>query len=249
MPQALGVNIRLKRRTNRVVSRTSSEGEATGHSEIRVLDDNFTEQYHREDRPKISDKKQKTLRFGGGPRSFSSRRQQFTLWKGQAASNAVKVLRGCYSLARRELTAWRSRTKATCTEERTSEIKATLRGESNSSKGLKRPRSYSRTSVTSSNSIVSSLSSTTELENEHQKELIRSEFSLRVRRSSSLEMKPSLHGFTETTSGNHERLLLVNALPLNDEDEDDDSSLTSHHLPFRSVWINGHVRVLHNEWV
>ncbi|KAG2772036.1 hypothetical protein PC129_g14415 [Phytophthora cactorum] len=191
------------------------------------------------------------LRFGGGRRSFSSRRHQFTLWKGQAASNVVKTLRGCYALARQELTAWRSRSKTASAEEPASETKASPRHRVFNlpkSPDLKRPRNNSRTSAASSTSIVSSLSSTTEAEEEQHKELYRSELSFCVRRSSSLEMKPSLSGFAETTSGSHERLLLVNTLPLNDED-DEDNSLTSRHLPFRSTRIDGRMRVLHNEWV
>ncbi|KAG3075002.1 hypothetical protein PI124_g20656 [Phytophthora idaei] len=260
--QALDVVVRLgrsKRRTKRVVSRTSSEevAEATcsrTNSEIRVLDGNFAERCHghaRDDQPKRPDKKRVMLRFGGGRRSFSSRRHQFTLWKGQAASNVVKTLRGCYALARQELTAWRSRSKTASAEEPASETKASPRHRVFNlpkSPDLKRPRNNSRTSAASSTSIVSSLSSTTEAEKEQHKELYRSELSFCVRRSSSLEMKPSLSGFAETTSGSHERLLLVNALPLNDED-DEDNSLTSRHLPFRSTRINSRMRVLHNEWV
>ncbi|KAF1779204.1 VPS9 domain [Phytophthora cactorum] len=205
----------------------------------------------KDDQPKRPDKKRVMLRFGGGRRSFSSRRHQFTLWKGQAASNVVKTLRGCYALARQELTAWRSRSKTASAEEPASETKASPRHRVFNlpkSPDLKRPRNNSRTSAASSTSIVSSLSSTTEAEEEQHKELYRSELSFCVRRSSSLEMKPSLSGFAETTSGSHERLLLVNTLPLNDED-DEDNSLTSRHLPFRSTRIDGRMRVLHNEWV
>ncbi|KAG6957430.1 hypothetical protein JG687_00009987 [Phytophthora cactorum] len=205
----------------------------------------------RDDQPKRPDKKRVMLRFGGGRRSFSSRRHQFTLWKGQAASNVVKTLRGCYALARQELTAWRSRSKTASAEEPASETKASPRHRVFNlpkSPDLKRPRNNSRTSAASSTSIVSSLSSTTEAEEEQHKELYRSELSFCVRRSSSLEMKPSLSGFAETTSGSHERLLLVNTLPLNDED-DEDNSLNSRHLPFRSTRIDGRMRVLHNEWV
>ncbi|ETP52751.1 hypothetical protein F442_02284 [Phytophthora nicotianae P10297] len=243
--QALGVVVRLgrsKHRTKHVVGHTSTEevpeaNRSSINSEVRELDEKCNDETR--DRPKRPDKKRVMLRFGGR-RSLSSRRHQFTVWKDQAASNAVKTLRGCYALARQELTAWRNRSKTPPHEGQSSEVKASP---------SKRPRTNSRISAASSTSIVGSLSSTIELEEEHRKELYRSEFSFRVRRSSSLEMKPSQRGFAEMPRGSHERLLVVHALPLNDEDDDDDSSVNSRHLPFRTVCINGHERVLHNEWI
>ncbi|KAG7380757.1 vacuolar protein sorting-associated protein 9 [Phytophthora pseudosyringae] len=253
---------RSKRRAKRVVSQTSSEDlpEPTlspAPCEIRVLDDNFAEQFHEEAREYGPSKKRVMLRNGGGGRVFSHRRHQFMLWKGQAASNAVKTLRGCYALARRELATWRTRSKtpaaAAAAEEQSSETETSPRdrvSNARRSHSLKRPRSNSCLSAASSASIVSSLSSAAELEEERHKELCRSEFALRVFRSSSLESKPSLCGFAETTSGSHERLLLVHALSLNDDDEETaDGASTSRHLPFRSTVIDGRVCVLHNEWV
>ncbi|KAE9340991.1 hypothetical protein PR003_g10199 [Phytophthora rubi] len=106
----------------------------------------------------------------------------------------------------------------------------------------------SRTSAISSSSIASSLSSATDLEEERRKELNRSDFSLDERRTRALKMKPIQRGFAETTCGSHERLLLVNALPLNDSDDEDNSS-TTRHLPYRKTMIHGRVYLLKNQWV
>ncbi|KAE8875857.1 hypothetical protein PF003_g40040 [Phytophthora fragariae] len=105
-----------------------------------------------------------------------------------------------------------------------------------------------RTSALSSSSIASSLSSATDLEEERRKELNRSDFSLDERRTRALKMKPIQRGFAETTCGSHERLLLVNALPLNDSDDEDNSS-TTRHLPYRKTMIHGRVYLLKNQWV
>ncbi|KAE9334075.1 hypothetical protein PF008_g14150 [Phytophthora fragariae] len=105
-----------------------------------------------------------------------------------------------------------------------------------------------RTSALSSSSIASSLSSATDLEEERRKELNRSDFSLDERRTRALKMKPIQRGFAETTCGSHERLLLVNALPLNDSDDEDNSS-TTRHLPYRKTMIHGRVYFLKNQWV
>ncbi|KAG6615125.1 uncharacterized protein IUM83_08720 [Phytophthora cinnamomi] len=114
---------------------------------------------------------------------------------------------------------------------------------------FKRPSSFSRTSAVSSSSMASSLSSTTDVEEERRKEFHRSEFSLEVSQRS--KIKPSPSGFTVTTSGCHERLLLVNGLPFNDTDgeDTDDKYSTTRHLPYRRTMINGRVYVLKNQWV
>lgn len=255
---------RSKRRTKRVVSQTSREevNEAPHspsiNSEIRILDDKFAERYQDEargDRPKRPGKKRVMLRFQGGQGAFTHRRHQFMLWKGQAATNAVKTLQGCYTLARRELASWRRRAKPEYEERASlsSDTKGSPRQRVSSftkSHSQNRSRPNSRNSVVSCTSVVSSLSSTTDLEEERRKEYCRSEFSLRARRSSSLEMKPGQSCFAETASGSHELLLLVNALPLNDSDEEDeDGASASCHLPLRKTVINGRLHVLRNEWV
>ncbi|OWZ07080.1 hypothetical protein PHMEG_00020572 [Phytophthora megakarya] len=169
---------------------------------------------------------------------FSHRRTQFMAWKSQAANNAVKTVRGCFTLAQRELASWRRTMKPERKEQRSSPRKR---------QSLQRSRTNSRISGDSSKS---SLSSITDLDEEQRKEQYRSDFSLPVRRSSSLEMKHRFSGFAETTSGSLERLLLVNALELNEsDDEDGEDPTTSRHLPFRATVVNGEVHILKNEWV
>ncbi|KAL4139046.1 hypothetical protein PRIC2_002544 [Phytophthora ramorum] len=88
-------------------------------------------------------------------------------------------------------------------------------------------------------------------EEERRKELRRSEFSTYTPRVAALETNPSEFGFAESTSGSHERLLLVDVLPLNDSDDDDDAkrSYASRHLPYRTTLIDGRPHLLRNEWV
>ncbi|KAE9000639.1 hypothetical protein PR003_g18884 [Phytophthora rubi] len=232
-----------KRRRNRASSLATNEEAPEAarstrvNNEIRVLDNSFAEQRQEgasADRPTTLGRKRVRLHFDGGRRVF-----QFTQWKGQAASSAAKTLRGCYTLAQQELTAWRSRSKVASA--------ATDKPSSDTSHRTSSPRKSpsSRTSAISSSSIASSLSSATDLEEERRKELNRSDFSLDERRA---RVKPSQREFAETTCGSHERLLLVNALPLNVSDDEDNSS-TTRHLPYRKTMIHGRVYLLKNQWV
>ncbi|GMF28243.1 unnamed protein product [Phytophthora lilii] len=231
---------RSKRRVNRVSLTSSEEVPAIPRSTIINSEncglDNTSANQHL-NQPGDShltpeDTIRATMQSKESRRGIAIRRHWLMKWRSQAATTAVRTLRGCYLLARHELVAWRSRSKVPSSadeEEETSESKSTYR----KSCGLKRPRTNSRISAASSSSNISSLSSMTDMEEDLRKEFQRSEFSLRVRRSSSLEMKPSKCGFAETTSGSHERLLLVNALQLNDSDDEDNesSSSASRHLP------------------
>ncbi|KAE8882802.1 hypothetical protein PF005_g14686 [Phytophthora fragariae] len=196
-----------KRRRNRASSLATNEeapevAESTcSNSEIRVLDDSFSEQQQEEagaDRPTTLGKKRVRLHFDGGRRVFR----------------------------------WRLLRQINHRVTRATEPRA--RGRASSS----------RTSAIFSSSIASSLSSATDLEEERRKEFNRSEFSLDGRRA---RVKPSQREFAETTCGSHERLLLVNALPLDSDDEDNSS--TTRHLPYRKTMIHGRVYLLKNQWV
>ncbi|KAH7491834.1 hypothetical protein PRNP1_002655 [Phytophthora ramorum] len=194
------------------------------------------------------------LRFEGGRHTAAHRRHQFTLWKGQAATTVVRTLQGCCTLARRELASWRGRSKVSSRSEdayKPSDAECIHPTDQQSSRNFKRSRRSSYNSSTSSFSITSSLSSATDVEEERRKELRRSEFSTYTPRVAALETNPSEFGFAESTSGSHERLLLVDVLPLNDSDDDDDakSSSASRHLPYRTTLIDGRPHLLRNEWV
>ncbi|EGZ12998.1 hypothetical protein PHYSODRAFT_259208 [Phytophthora sojae] len=211
---------RSKRQRNRASSLAASDEApeaAEINSEICVLDDSFAERQQEEgsaDRPTALGRKRVRLRFDG--RVLAARRHQFMQLRGQAANSAATTVRGCYTLALQELTAWRNRSKvaSTATEDTPS-------------------------------SIASSLSSVTDLEDDRRKEFQRSEFSLDERR---VKNKSSQCGFAETNCGSHEQLLLVNALPLNDSDDEDTAS-TTRHLPYRSTKIDGREYILKNQWV
>jgi hypothetical protein len=260
---------RSRQRSKRVASQTSSDdvSEATcspaptrNNSEIRVLDDAIEAPCDAtEERPTSVCTRRVMLRLDGSRRAFSHRRRQFVLWRSQAASTAVNTLRGCYTLARRELASWRSRAKAASAgsqgrgsapsdANRRSRRRVSI---SRYSFAEKRTRPEPRDSAASSSSVVSSLSSTTDLEEERRKDIHRSEYSLDAARASIEEQRNSQYGFAETSSDSHERLLLVHALPLNDEDEDDseDAAPTTRHLPFRSTLVDGKLHLLRNEWV
>ncbi|KAL3663416.1 hypothetical protein V7S43_011821 [Phytophthora oleae] len=208
---------------------------STGESEICVLGDNFTERYGENHQSEVLDKKFVLLRFGGSRRVFSHRRRQFLRWKSHTATNAVKTLRGCYTLARQELASWRSHSEAESAEQQANEFKKS---------GPNATRAHStrttpRDSTVSSVSTVRSMASSAEPEEERIKAISSSEFSLRSR---SQEMKRTC-SFAETTSG-HE------AVPVIDSDDDNGEIWsTSDHLPFRSTVVDGRTRLLHNEWV
>ncbi|EGZ12904.1 hypothetical protein PHYSODRAFT_334742 [Phytophthora sojae] len=246
---------RSKRQRNRASSMATSEeapetAEATRiNSEICVLDDSFVEREQEEgsaDRPTTLGKKRVRLRFDGGRRVFAVRRHQFTQWRSQATNSAARTLRGCYTLAQQELTAWRNRSKVASAATDTTPTRHRA-SSPRQSHDLKRPRATSRSPAFSGTSISSSLSSVTDLEEERRKEIQRSEFSLDERQT---KRKPSQCGFAETTCGSHERLLLVNALPLNDsDDEDAEGSSTPRHLPYRKTVIDGRLDIVKNQWV
>ncbi|RLN91319.1 hypothetical protein BBJ28_00011684 [Nothophytophthora sp. Chile5] len=221
-----------------------------GNGDIRTLDDTFL------DWSRVEGKQDAKVRDGGAMpkldrsrRAFARRRQQFTSWNAQTASSAMKTLRECYTLARRELSTWRGRDK---------KLPNAVEGqEAHDSQSLRGSRQLKNSchSAPSVEGVASSLSSSTDSEEEREKQFRRSDFSLRATpstpSSASQQRDHQLRrGFIET-DGCRERLLQIECLPVNDsEDEEDHEDLaTFSSLPFRTVKIDGQRQVLLNEWI